>query len=376
MTKKIKFGIIGCGLMGREFASAAARWCHLDGDITTPEVFGISDTNPEMFKWFEKHLPGLKIKTLDYRELLTSKDIEAVYCAVPHFLHEKIFIDVIKAGKHLLGEKPFGIDAAANTKILAALKANPKVFARSSSEFPFFPACNRLIGMIKNEEFGRLLEVKAGFCHSSDMDTSKPINWKRQAKFNGEYGCLGGLGIHVEHVPFRLGWIPKTVHARLSKFVDKRPDGKGGAAECDTWDNAFMSCDVSDKNGSFPMYLETKRMEPGATNMWYLRVSGMAKSVYFTTDDPNALHFLETKGNEQSWSRIVVGYKPQFPAITGGIFEFGFPDAILQMLAAFITELSGKTADFGCFRPEETAISHALHTAALKSQKNKSVEVV
>ena len=33
MSKTIRFGIIGCGLMGREFASAAARWCHLTEDI-------------------------------------------------------------------------------------------------------------------------------------------------------------------------------------------------------------------------------------------------------------------------------------------------------------------------------------------------------
>ena len=36
--KKIRFGIIGCGLMGKEFASAAARWCHFTEKITRPEI--------------------------------------------------------------------------------------------------------------------------------------------------------------------------------------------------------------------------------------------------------------------------------------------------------------------------------------------------
>lgn len=36
--KKVRFGIIGCGLMGKEFASAAARWCHLTADIAKPEM--------------------------------------------------------------------------------------------------------------------------------------------------------------------------------------------------------------------------------------------------------------------------------------------------------------------------------------------------
>ena len=65
------------------------------------------------------------------------------------------------------------------------------------------------------------------------------------------------------------------------------------------------------------------------------------------------------------------------PGITGSIFEFGFPDAILQMWAAFLLELdSGTPTIFGCFTPEETRISHALQTAALASNEKKSVEPV
>ncbi|WP_261807696.1 Gfo/Idh/MocA family oxidoreductase [Paenibacillus sp. N3.4] len=41
---------------------------------------------------------------------MADDEIDAIYCAVPHHLHEQIYIDIIKAGKHLLGEKPFGID--------------------------------------------------------------------------------------------------------------------------------------------------------------------------------------------------------------------------------------------------------------------------
>jgi hypothetical protein len=36
---------------------------------------------------------------------------------------------------------------------------------------------------------------------------------------NGEYGCMGDLGMHVLHVPLRLGWRTKTVHAQLAKLV-------------------------------------------------------------------------------------------------------------------------------------------------------------
>ena len=61
-----------------------------------------------------------------------------------------------------------------------------------------------------------------------------------------------------------------------------------------------------------------------------------------------------------------------YPVITGSIFEFGFPDAILQMWAAFCDELlngPGMKQPFYCVTPEEAAESHRLFTAALESQR-------
>jgi len=60
----------------------------------------------------------------------------------------------------------------------------------------------------------------------------------------------------------------------------------------------------------------------------------------------------------------------------GGIFEFGFSDAVLQMWAAFLYELknSRPLKKFaGCIRPDEMALSHRLFTAALRSHKQSSV---
>jgi predicted dehydrogenase len=375
--KKVRFGIIGLGLMGREFGSAAARWCHLMSDCPVPEITGICDANPAAFGWFQDNFSSVRIATQDYRELLASRHIEAIYCAVPHNLHEKIYVETIRAGKHLMGEKPFGIDQEANAAILNAVRENPKALVRCCSQFPYFPAVQRLIGWIREKRFGRLLEVRAGFHHSSDMDVTKPINWKRMVEVNGEYGCLGDLGIHTQHVPFRSGWVPRTVHAALSKIVTERPDGKGGMAPCLTWDNATLNCRVETPEGySFPLVLETKRMAPGATNNWYLEVDGLAASARFSTAEPKSFYFLETRGKEQAWSRLDLGYSAAVPAITGAIFEFGFPDAIQQMWAAFMQELDGREPAFGTVTPEETRISHALQTAALASHRKQSVEQV
>ncbi len=370
MKKTIRFGIIGCGLMGKEFASAAARWCHLNADITRPEIVGVCDTNPDARNWFVTNFDTVVCETDDYHTLLARDDIDAIYCALPHVLHKQVYVDIINAGKHLLGEKPFGMDKDANDAIMAAIKAHPEVIVRCSSEFPYYPGCQQLIQWIKEGKFGKIIEVRSSFCHSSDMDIEKPINWKRTIEVNGEYGCMGDLGIHTQHVPFRMGWTPLNVFAKLSNIVEQRKNAKGELVPCLTWDNALLVSDVRDTDGkTFPMVMRTMRLAPGATDSWSLEVYGLNASARFTTDDPNAFYYTDSWAKEQAWCRLGIGYKSMIPTITGGIFEFGFTDAILQMWAAFICELEGKEVPFGCVRPEETALSHQLQTAALLSHK-------
>lgn len=370
----VKFGIIGCGLMGREFASAVARWCHLPEMDVKPEIVAICDTNSKLIEWYTDNFLSIKQVTDDYKQLLANGDVEAVYIAVPHNLHAEFYCAAIEAGKHLLGEKPFGIDKAANDQISECIKKHPDVFVRCSSESPFFPAMQKIGKMIENKAFGKIIEVNSGFLHSSDLDFNKAINWKRMLKFNGEYGCMGDLGMHACHMPFRAGWIPKTVSAILSNIVEKRPDGKGGMASCETWDNATIFCNATDEatDSKFPMTIKTQRIAPGNKNTWYLEIYGTKASAKWSSKQINTLEVLEYDGGEQAWQVIDMGHEMAYKSITGGIFEAGFSDSILQMWAAFLYELHhGKPMSkfSGCVTPDEVALSHKLFAAALESEK-------
>ncbi len=372
----LRFGVIGLGLMGREFASAAARFFALEDIGVRPVITAVCDSNPEALSWFEKNVPSVTTATTDYHELLARDDVDAVYCAVPHHLHEQLYCDIIEAGKHLLGEKPFGIDLEANRRINEAIAAHPDVLVRCSSEFPFYPGAFKIVQAIREGRFGRIIEVEAGFLHSSDLNQDKPINWKRMVAYNGAYGCMGDLGMHVLHVPLRFGWKPENVYAQLSNIVLERPDGKGGTVPCETWDNATIAGDVSADGTTFPILLHTKRIAPGEANTWFLRVSGTETSLEYSTKYPKTLKTLEYRGGAQAWQHQDLGYESAYPTITGGIFEFGFPDAILQMWAAFCDEVAhgrdGMKQPFTCVTPAEAAQSHEVFTAALESQRART----
>ncbi len=369
--EKVRIGIIGGGLMGREAASAFGRWFALKDFPVQVELFGVCDLNEEILHWY-RQIPTVRILTTNYRELLENEEIDVLYIALPHHLHKQYYLEALAAGKDILAEKPFGIDLEAARAIRDAAELSGR-FVRCSSEMPFLPGPQRVITEVCSGRLGKIIEIKAGFLHSSDMDPNKPINWKRQNKFCGEIGVMGDLGMHVLHIPLRLGWKPELVFAQLQKIIEQRPDGKGGIAEADTWNNATLNTQVTIEGEKVPMILEMKRLSPGDTNTWYLEILGTNGGVKYSTKDTKALWTFRME-KEQYWQRTDLGFQVPFPVITGGIFEPGFSDCFMQMLASYIAERSGNLGGrLGCVTPSEAVASHEIFAAALESCRTESV---
>ncbi|MDQ3623513.1 MAG: Gfo/Idh/MocA family oxidoreductase [Verrucomicrobiota bacterium] len=396
--KTLKVGIIGGGLMGREVACAIGRWPALLDFPVRLELTAVCDLVEKTREWF-RQIPTVSLLSADYHELLRT-DVDLVYVAVPHHLHEAIYLDVLRAGKDLFAEKPFGIDLAAAWRIRHTANELGR-FVRCSSEFPFLPGAQKVWEFLTSVDPGRILEIRSGLHHASDLDPAKPINWKRQNRFCGEVGVMGDLGMHAVHLPFRLGYRPRRVYAQLQKIYTERPDGKGGMAACDTWDNAMLHCDVefdqqvlgeqselalktpapararSPEVSPVPMRIETKRLAPHEMNTWFFEVLGTERGIRFSTKEPKTVWIFERR-KEQVWGRYDVGHaQSAFPVITGGIFEAGFSDCFQQMWAAFVAEREGFLGHrFGCVTPDEAVASHELFAAALASHREKrAVEI-
>jgi predicted dehydrogenase len=260
------------------------------------------------------------------------------------------------------------MDLQSARNIAAAVERTGR-FTRCSSEFPFFPGAQRVVQAVNAGKLGRVLEVVSGFHHSSDLDATKAANWKRFSRTCGEIGVLGDLGMHACHLPLRFGWKPKSLYAQLQKGYPQRPDGKGGMADCDTWDNAMLHTWVDIGGHEVPMRLEMKRLAPGETNTWFIEVLGTEGGVRYSTKAPKTLWLFEG-GKEQFWRQTDLGFGMPFKAVTGGIFEPGFPDVIQQMWAAFLMEREGKLGGrFGCATVEEAVASQEVFAAALESQR-------
>jgi len=369
---KVGVGVIGGGLMGKEVASAFGRWFTLDAMPVVPRLLGVADLNPQALEWFEQ-VPDCRQLTTRYEELLANPEIEVIYAAVPHSLHEEIYGAVLDAGKDLFAEKPFGIASGAAKRIAEKARKLGR-FVRCSSEMPFWPAARRAWEMIHSGALGEIIEVRTGLLHASDLDRNKPLNWKRQTALCGPAGVMADLGMHALHLPLRLGWDPERLYAQLTKIVTERPDGKGGKAACDTWDNAVLHSTARIDGKPVPMMLEMKRIAPGETNTWYFEVAGMNSSLRFSTKEPKTFWTFHREGKSQRWCREDLGFGTWYPTITGAIWEPGMPDILAQMWAAYFTERNG-TLDgrFHCATPEEAVRTHEIFEAALQSHHQQTV---
>ncbi len=243
--------------------------------------------------------------------------------------------------------KALRIDLAAARNIAAAAKSSGR-FVRCSSEFPFLPGAQRAVQVAREGGLGKVLEIRSGFHHSSDLDPTKPANWKRQVKTCGAIGVMGDLGMHTVHVPFRLAGNPSASTPSSKKIYPERPDGKGGTAPCDTWDNAMLHTEVDIDGAEVPVRFEMKRLAPARPTPGSSKSSAPTAASNSAPKEPKTLWTFK-RGKEQQWQRTDLGFHGPFPTITGGIFEPGFPDCFLQMWAAYVAERAGKLdSRFGC----------------------------
>ena len=107
--KKMKIGIIGCGMISDAYFKAAQKFKML-------EVVACADAIPERAA-AKSQLYGAT--ALSSSDLLARKDIELVVNLTPPREHSKVALDTLNAGKHAYAEKPFGVDADDAAKVMA-----------------------------------------------------------------------------------------------------------------------------------------------------------------------------------------------------------------------------------------------------------------
>ncbi len=149
----IRWGIIGPGRIAQTFAEGIAH-------SRSGKLVAIASRNPDK-SGLGDGFPGARIVN-GYEALLADKEIDAVYIATPHTGHAEWAIKAIRAGKHVLVEKPIALSAFdAEAIYYEARKAG--VFAGEAFMYRVHPQTAKLIELVKSGVIGDLRIIRSSF---------------------------------------------------------------------------------------------------------------------------------------------------------------------------------------------------------------------
>jgi predicted dehydrogenase len=224
-TNKLSFGIIGAGLIGRKRALGMPSGC---------QVLSIFDPNLDRSAKLAGELSNCEV-AVSLEGLLSNSSINAVIIATSHSSLATCALASLKAGKHVLIEKPGGISSGELLE-LQRLAIDNNLMISVGFNHRFHPGILKAKEIIESEKYGRLLWVRARYGHGGRIGYEK--EWRADREISGG-GELLDQGSHlIDLVKFFFG--PSTLAFAHTPTL---------YWEMDVEDNAFIA--LEPKCGGF-----------------------------------------------------------------------------------------------------------------------------
>lgn len=163
MENKIRWGIAGLGNIARKFAQDIQL-------VPGARLSAVGSRNKDKALAFGTEF-GADQCFGSYDELFASDEVDVVYIATPHISHTELSIKAMNAGKHVLCEKPFGINSK-DTESMIDSARNNGVFLMEALWSRFNPGIARVKERVDNGEIGRIVYLHADFAFYS-LDRSE-----------------------------------------------------------------------------------------------------------------------------------------------------------------------------------------------------------
>lgn len=212
MKLKVKFGILSTASIAVDQVIPAmlkSKYC---------AVFGIASRTVEKAERAANQFQLPKYYG-SYQELLRDPQIEAVYIPLPNHLHVEWAINALRAGKHVLVEKPIALNSVDAQKLYTETKKHPKLKIMEAFMYKHHPQWIRVKEMINNGDIGQLKAIQSSFSFFDD-NLNSIVNIK---EYGG--GCLMDIGcysISVSRLLFESE--PKNILANIEYHPESKVD--------------------------------------------------------------------------------------------------------------------------------------------------------
>jgi predicted dehydrogenase len=334
----VKIAVIGTGIMGK---NAVMVWQRHQG----VEVTAVCDRNAERAESVAKEL-GIGKHYTDHRQLLEHEDIDAIHVNTPDWAHRDPVLDALRAGKHVLVEKPMTTDIREADEIVSMVAKSGKKF-QVSFNHRWLSVYHKIYSDIRAGKIGKCL---MGYAKKNDPILI-PTEWLPWAAHSTSAWFLSSHDIDL--VSWWVDSEGEEVYASGAKEVLK-------SRGIDTYD--AIQAQVKFRNGFFAtfesawIYSNKSPYMPDS----YMEIVGSDGHIF---SDRKAEAIEMADKDEYTYPRTLLNYKV-FDKWQGALPScmYSFIDAITENRETYVTARDGRRV---------TAILDAIHRSLASGKPEK-----
>lgn len=334
--KTLNAGIIGTGMIGPIHIEALRR-------LGFVNVVAIADVNQETADEKAAQL-GVPKAYGNYMDLINTPEVDVVHICAPNYLHYEMVKAVLAAKKHVICDKPLGLNEKQSAE-LTQLAKEAGVVAGINFNIRFYPLMQHVKGMVDSGELGRILSVNGSY-QQDWLLKETDYSWRLDTEKNGESRAVADIGSHwMDTIEFVTGLKISKVCADFATF---HPMRKRPLKPMETYSSKMLSAEdyenVPVKNEDYATVLlrfdngahgsmTVNQTAAGYKNRLFFEIFGTQKGVSFNSERPNELWIGERDSYNGSMLRDPSLMAPAAQAVTnypGGHNE-GYPDSFKQI---------------------------------------------
>jgi predicted dehydrogenase len=333
--KNLKVAIAGLGFIGPAHIEALRR-------IPNIEVVAISDIDEETAKAKALEL-GISFSTADLDQLLKS-DIDSIHICTPNNLHYEMAKKALKAGKHVICEKPLATTVA-EAEELIALADEKNLVNAVHFNIRYYPLIRQMKVMREQGELGEVYSIIGSYLQDW-LFYETDYNWRLEPKQSGESRAIADIGSHLIDLLEYISGLEivevmadfNTIHKTRKKPLKPIETYSGmllkpedyADVPINTEDHANVLLRFSNGNRGV---VTVSQVSAGRKNRLSLEIAGSKQTFSWTSEQPNDLWI----GKRESPNGLMMRDPSLFDEQARKLISFpgghneGFPDTSKQM---------------------------------------------
>ncbi|QRX63529.1 Gfo/Idh/MocA family oxidoreductase [Dysgonomonadaceae bacterium zrk40] len=212
MNSIVNWGVLSTAKIGREQVIPAIQASQFS------RVLGIGSENSDLAKTIASQ-HGIERIYNSYKKLLKDPQIEAVYIPLPNHLHVEWSIKALEAGKHVLCEKPIGLNSTEAEKLLEASEKYPHLKIMEAFMYRHHSQWHKVKSMVDNGTIGKIKSINLFFSYYN----TDPDNIRNKIEVGG--GALMDIGCYcISFARFILNSEPEKVIGLMDMDPEMKTD--------------------------------------------------------------------------------------------------------------------------------------------------------